>query len=455
MDVLLVSPAPICGLCKVAGAVARAALCRDELTSVLSFLTLRELAAAVAVSKEWAAAVQSMRPTMLPVVISSSRLNALLASSSLRRHVGRLSQKGESGHTLSLLSRQLCAMARALPQLQSLSIRLALRPGEPQLLFPAQLQFLSVTVDQSFGRQAPTALLASIGQLHQLHTLHLRVWDEAVSLVPLQQLSLLRDLEMCLSFGHIVDQFAAELHALPWLHRLRIEGSRGTTDGQYTALFHAVLRDAPEEQLRTLQWRDFRLSGVWWSDELTPLLPRLPSLERLEGDLSCCTDFDFLAALQHLTHLDMRLVGLPVDAWTNLLGIFTSDGLARLHTLALRRGQCTSDELVTLLSHTPSLTNLVLDDQRAVSSLSFFRQLPKLAGTLHSLTLSCSSSWRLTAAGLPPLFVLQHLRELRLCNWSRSLRERLNLADRAPFEQRPCRVLPHLAMFVWTTGHER
>jgi hypothetical protein len=99
-------------------------LYRDALGSVLSFLTLRELAAALAVSKEWSAAILSMRPAMLTADISSGRLNGLL-SSRVRRHVGELGRlNGDCEHKLWLWCHDLPFLSRALPQLLSLNARL-------------------------------------------------------------------------------------------------------------------------------------------------------------------------------------------------------------------------------------------------------------------------------------------------------------------------------------------
>jgi hypothetical protein len=141
------------------------------------------------------------------------------------------------------------------------------------------------------------------------------------------------------------------------------------------------------------------------------------------------------------------------DAWSTLLAVFASNGVAGLHTLALRGGPCSSDDLVILLSHTPALTSLKLEQLEEVSSLAFFQELPKLAETLTHLTVKCWHQWRLTAADLPPLLALQQLRELRLLHWSGEEPDRLTAADRAPFEQRPCVVLPHLVLFEWTARH--
>jgi hypothetical protein len=144
-----------------------------------------------------------------------------------------------------------------------------------------------------------------------------------------------------------------------------------------------------------------------------------------------------------------------VHAWTNLLGIFISDGLARLLTLHLVDGPCSSDNLTTLLAHTPALTNLRLEALEQVGSLSFFLQLPKLAETLTQLTVECNESWRLTAADLPPLLVLPQLRELRLLRWPRMTLDQLTVLtveDRARFFEQPLRaVLPRLELFEWTT----
>jgi hypothetical protein len=61
-----------------------------------------------------------------------------------------------------------------------------------------------------------------------------------------------------------------------------------------------VLPADTKEQLRALQWRQFDVAGLTFTDELTPLLLRLPSLAHLEADLSSCTRFDFLSALPRL-----------------------------------------------------------------------------------------------------------------------------------------------------------
>jgi hypothetical protein len=175
-------------------------LYRDALTSVLSFLSLSELAAVLSVNKEWSAAVQSMRPSMLPVHISSDELTALL-SSRLRRHVGAIIQQVD--RPLSLQPGHLATLTHAFPQLQSLSATLLLRPGVKPLLLPPQLQCLKLVVEHPhlvFAGRVPAldALLAAVSELQQLHTLQLRMprHADASSFALLQQLPLLRDLEL-------------------------------------------------------------------------------------------------------------------------------------------------------------------------------------------------------------------------------------------------------------------
>jgi len=186
-----------------------------------------------------------------------------------------------------------------------------------------------------------------------------------------------------------------------------------------------------------------------FTDQLTPLLPRLPSLERLEVDLADCTHFDFLASLPRLTSLELDLWNLTDAPWANLLGVVVSDGLTHLHALRLYSGPCSSDDLVNLLAHTPTLTSLMFDLHK-VLSLSFFSRLPSLAHTLTELTVHCRAR-SLTAADLQSLLVLQQLQVLRL-----HCRPKMGLAtaeDRAPFEQRPCTVLPHLKVFEFVAGN--
>jgi hypothetical protein len=420
----------------------------------MSFLSLRELAAALSVSKEWTAAVRSMRPAMLTADIPSDEFAALCSSSTLRRHVGRLGLMDEDDqHNLSLVFSELPTLVHALPQLQSLSMCVGMDSGATQWMLPPQLQHLDVLLSDSFndnGQAIATALLVSIGQLHQLHTLRFQMPSrKGPPLVALQQLPLLRNLDLNVSFPD-VKQFAVDLCALHRLHRLHID-TWGISQEHCAALFTTLLRDVPEEELQALQWREFVIVELPFTDELTPLLPRLPSLERLAGNFTQCIRFDFLAAIPRLLHLELDLAGIRGNAWTNLLVAFTSDGLTRLHALCLYGGPCSSEDLAKLLSHTPSLTSLVLDELQSVASLSFFRQLPKLAETLTHLTLDCSYLWHLTAADLPPLFELQQLRTLRLLRWPATEPDMLTAANRAPLEQRPCSVLPRLEVFEWTT----
>jgi hypothetical protein len=421
---------------------------------VLSFLSLHDLAVVLSVSKEWISAVQSMRPAMLTVLISTRQLDELLASS-LRRHVGQLSQW--DGRGLPLLTSHLSELARELPQLRSLKASFGSMSGAAEPHFPSQLQCLHVLCYPSEdAQQRATTMLATICQLQQLHTLRLSFQFNIVSLAPLQRLRTLRDLDVIAPFPNAtLTESVAEVRALCWLDRVRIQAVYDLytqTHATQAVLCNALLRDTPEEELRALQWRD--VGDV--TDDLTPLLCRLPLLERVEGNLWRCTRFDFLPALLQLTQLGLSLSGrqpLQRAAWPNLLAVFTSDGLTRLRCLALRDGPISSDDLMRLLSHTPALTNLVLFQLQGLSSLAFFQELPKLAETLTHLTVECVEVSPLSAADLPPLLSLQQLRELRLLKWpNRHVRvtDRVRAAHRAPFERRPCAVLPHLEVFQWT-----
>jgi len=369
----------------------------------------------------------------------------------MRRHLRELGQLNEyGGHKMCLSSNDLSMLAVALPQLRSLTVRLTAQTGGALWMFPPRLEQLNVSFGEKYSLdENTTALLASISRLSRLHKLRLNFRSAVTSIAPLQQLPLLRDLVLRVAFQHHTEQFATDLRALSGLHRLRVGGPLNTTSADCAALLIALLRDTPQEQMRTLQWRDFFIRGLDFTDELTSLLPRLPSLERLRANLMRCTCFDFLSALSRLTHLELYLSWITNDAWRNLVSVFTSDGLAGLRTLSLRGGPCDDDELKILLSHTPSLTSLILAQLSQVTSLSFFLQLPKLAESLTQLTVDCWCQWHLTAASLLPLLFLQQLRTLRLLHWPSEEPDVLTAKDLAPFEQRPCVVLPHLEVFEW------
>jgi hypothetical protein len=396
-----------------------------------------------------------MRPAMLTADILSDGLAALL-SSRLRRHVGQLGQStGRGPHKLSVLPSQLPVLCHAVPQLRALNacLRVLSDSDTPVSLFPAQLRRLNLHIFNApfVSNDRAVALLASIGQLPQLHTLRLELRHGEVSVASLQRLPLLRELHLSVSFRNAA-QFAADLRALPWLQRLRFEMSRHSpTHAQRCALFTALLRDAPEEELRALQWRDFTIVGLHLTDELTPLLLRLPLLERLEANLSRCTRFDFFPSLSHLTHVELDLYGLPKGPWWRLLSVLTSDGMARMQSQELRNVECSDDDLTNLLSHTPSLSSLslTLDELSAVTALSFFHALASVSPTLTHLTLKCLYAWRLNSADLPLLFGLPHLRVLRLLDWDPDTLT-TDHEQFAPFQRRPCVVLPQLEVFEWT-----
>jgi hypothetical protein len=414
----------------------------------------------LAVNQAWSTAVLSLRPALLSAALPTPALDdALFLTSRLRRHIGQLGQTGD--YKLSLMSTRLRALVHALPQLRSLTatVRLLSDSASPLLFLPPRLECLDLLLlDALPGARVVSMdpLLAAVGQLSRLHTLRLQLPLRALaSFAPLQQLPLLRDLHLHSSFWSTAAEFSTSLRALPSLHRLHIDGPREThVQAHRVALFNTLLRDAPEEERRALQWRDFTIAHLHFTDELTPLLCRLPLLERLQANLSHCSQFDFLTALPRLTHLEVNARGMESYAWTKLLAVFTSNGLTRLRTLELHSGPCTSDDLLHLLSHTPSLTTLVLDELPTVGSLSFFSRLPKLAETLTALKVECYEEWKLNGADLPPLFLLQQLRSLRLLHWPNESTNRLTAADRAPLEQRPCTVLPNLEVFEWSSMRE-
>jgi len=204
----------------------------------------------------------------------------------------------------------------------------------------------------------------------------------------------------------------------------------------------------PAAPVQQLQLRS--LAFGYWNprDQHTPLLCALPALERLELRVGHLTDFAWLAALPALRHLSLHMGELDAAAWTALLSVFTSDGLARLCSLKLSFGPCNSADLALLLPHLPRLERLDLDLLQNVDSLTFL-ELPSLARSLTHLTVRSHYEQRLTAEHLQSLLGLQQLQHLRLLQYDRDAPDALTAEHLAPFEERPCRVLPQLRVFEW------
>jgi hypothetical protein len=111
---------------------------RHALESVFSFCRLKELAPLLRVSKEWTAAVQTMRP-LCTVAFSQSPLQ-LICASRLSRHIGSLrcecSSSSSSEAALSLLS------SARLSHLHSLT--LTMTDNWSLLMLPTRLRHLHV-----------------------------------------------------------------------------------------------------------------------------------------------------------------------------------------------------------------------------------------------------------------------------------------------------------------------
>jgi len=282
-------------------------------------------------------------------------------------------------------------------------------------------------------------VLPAVVSLQQLQSLSLRPLSGTTSLAPLRRLPLLRALQVRNVVG-CSDSLLADLRALDQLEELQFNVHRKDEDNWFSTLL------APSAQ--PLQWRSLSFGNWEPNDDVGPLLCALPALERLELYVHRLTAFAWLAALPALRHLSLAMWMLDDAPWAALLSVFTSGGLARLCSLTLSLGPCSCADLARLLPHLPQLERLELDSLEHVNSLAFL-ELPSLANSLTHLTVRGHYEQRLNTAHLPSLLSLQRLQELRMLQWVNDAPDALTVQHRAPFEERPCRVLPELRVFEW------
>jgi len=363
---------------------------------------------------------------------------SLLKSPALARHVGHL---GES--TFNRLSLPLPALNQLCPQLRTLHCCIvSFACSEVGLTLPPGLRQLHVRLA---GAELPhclsAAVLPAIASLEQLHSLSLYPVSGTVSLAPLRQLPLLRTLHLH-GLDSCSDSLLADLRALGQVKELELEMS-GTNDDSW---FSTLL--APLGQQQPPQWRSLSFSSWEPNDDVAPLLCTLPALERLEVRVRRLSVFTWLSALPALRHLHLVMWKFDDAPWAALLSVFTSGGLARLCSLKLSLGPCSRTDLSRLLPHLPQLERLELELLQRVASLAFL-ELPSLARSLTYLTVCDHYDQRLCGAHLSSLLGLQRLRDLRLLQWAKEAPNALTAEQRAPFEERPCRVLPELQVFEW------
>jgi hypothetical protein len=361
-----------------------ARLYRHALESVLGWLTLSELARAMATSQEWRAAVGTMHAAQTTLRLTEDSVGPFLRSPPsplLERHVSAVEDPVEGFLFLSF--KHLSGLATRLPHLRSLRTVLFSQRGgsapNDEPCFPSCLERLELDVINGDAKHHD-AIWLQLQRLEHLHTLILQAYATPLLVSAVAALPALREMSYDLS----AEEDVAVLRALPWLERVTIPHG-------LAANVVALLSSPPP-----LQWRSFSLPRCSLTDGATACLANLPLLRQLDINISGLVDLSFLASLPALCELTLRGFGAArgvytQEGWTMLVKSFTAAatpdgpvgaerGPCRLTKLSLHTtAYCSSGELRSMLSVMPLLRYLHLVDLESVSSLDF------LTAT-HSLT---------------------------------------------------------------------
>jgi hypothetical protein len=412
----------------------------------------------LAVSREWSAAVRSLRPSGTRVfaprdkkLVVSAALLAKIDASPLAPHVAQLGQPDQLLHCgtplLGLLSR--CTNIRAvhvifiLPQKASVV---------PDVEFPPHTRVLEVGSVlhgpcAAFLRQSAVAAAAQLAELEEfvLHT-----FTSLLRLDALQHCRSLRRLSLRLHsdlpsvayrMGRSTSNWSADVAnqlrtVLPHLEHLDV-GS------EFHDRWSAQLLAPTGSNVAPLQWKSLGPLGL--TAKQAPLLANLPSLTSLSTHISWRASFDVLAQLPSLRCLSVDAKTLPSPLWRSLVQQFVRGHLRELDEFCLRGGKVESAELSEMLCHVPHLRTLLLADLSELASFKCLSHSPSICRSLECLSLSGSSEW-IWKTELSRLAVMRGLHTLRI----NPRVMRLDGPTRIAYERVPCQPLPSLRHFAYS-----
>ena len=154
-------------------------LYRHALESILGVLTLTDLSRVLAVSREWSAAVRSMRPIQGKIEREHSggffeQMRPLppIASVTLLRHVTAIDIEDAYPSYPWLGNASLAHLAQHAPNLTSIWLALVLMPDEP-IIFPAKLLSLKLQLGWKETDAAINGVLTALAAFPSLSHLHL------------------------------------------------------------------------------------------------------------------------------------------------------------------------------------------------------------------------------------------------------------------------------------------
>jgi len=414
-----------------------AVLYADALLSLFQFLELRELVAALCVSRAWCAVVRHKLPSA-GFLLYQLRPAQLLAAthSSLARQIGRVVWGRISAADLALLS------SPAWGGLRSLCCEFEAEQSPAALAFPPPLRELQL----SFCKETPGGVLnalKAIGRLPHLETLYLSTQVCFASVAPLQDATRLRSL--------YVDEDAFGRSVPPRTMRERLLLSyrlltqvRVLSVPQLTPVDVGTFLRSPH-QLSHLEELGFVHE---LDDAAAALLPSLVALRLLTLSAPRVTTFAFVLETPQLRELQVHLQGMAPTTRAALPLSASSGHFARLSALILSAGELDSDELAALLAGMPQLCSLTLRHWQ-LPTLHFLGAAPQLASTLSDLELF---DW--PALPVSELSHVHGLTRLRTLVLSKSFTEPLSESAQQLYSPGCCPHFPQLARFEYTPRDE-
>ncbi len=426
------------------------------LQSVFVFSSLVDLHTACAVHRDWRLTVQRMPPASLTVAaLSGSALKMMRSvsdSSAVLRHVGSL---GTSSRPLELCKADLDALTALCPGLHSLSVsvcQLTAAHLSNAIAVPSGLRTLFLRIRVTVEGRPPSAAvqgaIRTIGALPLLEELRFiySCVDNTISLVPLQQLSKLRLLE-------INSEFDTSLHSphleqvaplLPQLLHVRL-GSE----------FHCSelprLLGRADTAGITLPCTSFN-TLVHVDEHFALLAHTMPALRFMRLYVNASSPLEPLGGFTALRTLSLAFwsrvyirdqKSAQTAAWERLVRAATSGALKSLTALHVSYATHVScDSMTTLLASMPRLSLLWVSRVR-FQSLRFLSS-DALRSTLQVLKLE---SCELGSADY--LLQMRSLRHLELFQCFDAPLSDDALRDLQPSSGR----LPRLQRFICLTRH--
>ena len=391
-------------------------LYRHALEAILGMLTLDELIRILAVSRDWSAAVRSMktinavihwdgsRPPPGRVIIRRFPPIERLVGSPLLRHLATIHVSQTRGLFTSLDNASLGLLAQLAPNLTSLWCELTLTPNEP-LILPANLQSLRLEMFGKYTASAINGVLSSLASLPSLSRLTLdlqafrRKTPFALSLLAAS--SSLSDLTLESTPDSLPSSVSPKLTSAQ-VDQIRM--SLGHL--HHVSIFELMDTDRLAGLLQlpvTARWQD--IGHVAGEPRTGELLLRLPSLTKLVLIYTrTAAHVDFLPQLTRLTALDLDCFDsggnsvVPADAvfsallrcigLTELLlrcGFNSAQWSALLAKLPLKKLMLVGEQIDTLRSFEAghslqdlSVRELLVSSPSDLSHLSGLRRLRTL-----------------------------------------------------------------------------